>query len=103
MTPPQLSSLLVELLGLSHETEWVEWKHNNSDPAMIASICRPCRTRRRCTGAKRRTWCGELKTEWTHEKKPVVLFESPRASHAPVRFGSEEFIRVGSLKKKLKD
>jgi ATP-dependent DNA helicase RecG len=44
-----------------------------------------------------------LKTEWTHEEKPVVLFEIPRASHAPVRFGSEEFIRVGSLKKKLKD
>src|SRR2546427_4307377 len=35
MTPRQLSSLLVELLGLPHETEWVEWKHNNSDPAMI--------------------------------------------------------------------
>ena len=44
-----------------------------------------------------------MKTEWTHEEKPVVLFEIPRASHAPVRFGSEEFIRVGSLKKKLKD
>jgi ATP-dependent DNA helicase RecG len=33
----------------------------------------------------------------------VVLFEIPRATHAPVRFGSEEFIRIGSLKKKLKD
>ncbi len=34
---------------------------------------------------------------------PVVVFEISRATHAPVRFGSEEFIRVGSLKKKLKD
>lgn len=33
----------------------------------------------------------------------MVLFEIPRATHAPVRFGSEEFIRIGSLKKKLKD
>ncbi len=41
--------------------------------------------------------------EWEHQGNPVVLFEIPRATHAPVRFGSEEFIRVGSLKKKLKD
>lgn len=41
--------------------------------------------------------------EWAHGGKPVVLFEIPRATHAPVRFGSEAFIRVGSLKKKLKD
>jgi len=39
--------------------------------------------------------------EWTQEEKHVVLFEIPRASHAPVRLGSEEFIRVGSLKKNL--
>ena len=41
--------------------------------------------------------------ESAHEGKPVVLFEVPRAAHAPVRFGSEEFIRVGSLKKKLRE
>jgi ATP-dependent DNA helicase RecG len=33
----------------------------------------------------------------------MVLLEIPRATHAPVRFGSEAFIRVGSLTKKLKD
>ncbi len=38
-----------------------------------------------------------------HGEFPVVVFEIPRATQAPVRFGSEEFIRVGSLKKKLKD
>jgi ATP-dependent DNA helicase RecG len=32
----QLSSLLVELLALPQETEWVEWKHNNEHPQMIA-------------------------------------------------------------------
>lgn len=32
-----------------------------------------------------------------------VLFEIGPATHTPVRFQSEEFIRVGSLKKKLKD
>jgi ATP-dependent DNA helicase RecG len=41
--------------------------------------------------------------QWIHGGKPVVLFEVPRATQAPVRFGNEEFIRIGSLKKKLKD
>jgi predicted HTH transcriptional regulator len=36
MTPTQLSALLVELLSLPAETEWVEWKHNNDKPDMIA-------------------------------------------------------------------
>ena len=33
----------------------------------------------------------------------MVLFEIPRAGHTPVQFGSERFIRIGSLTKKLKD
>ncbi len=41
--------------------------------------------------------------EWSHQSKPIALFEIPRATHAPIRFASEEFIRVGSLTKKLKD
>jgi len=41
--------------------------------------------------------------EFSHKGKPVVLFEIPKATHAPVRFGSEAFNRVGSLKKKLKE
>jgi predicted HTH transcriptional regulator len=41
--------------------------------------------------------------EWTHQGKPVVLFEIPRSTHAPVRFVTEEFLRVGSLKKRLRE
>jgi ATP-dependent DNA helicase RecG len=37
------------------------------------------------------------------EDRPVVLLEVPRASHTPVRFRDNEWIRVGSYKKKLKD
>ena len=36
MTPDQLSALLIELLARPQETEWIEWKHNNSAPEMIA-------------------------------------------------------------------
>ena len=35
--------------------------------------------------------------------KQLVIFEVPAALHTPVRFSAEEFIRVGSYKKKLRD
>lgn len=41
--------------------------------------------------------------EFDHHGAHIVLFEIQAANSAPVRFGSEEFIRVGSYKKKLKD
>lgn len=142
MTPAQLSALLIELLALPHETEWVEWKHNNSDPETIgqniSALANSAALHRRETayivwgiedGTKkivgttfkpRQTKKGneELENwlmhslhpqvnfkmhEWEHEGRRLVLFEIPRATIAPVRFQSEEFIRVGSYTKKLKD
>jgi predicted HTH transcriptional regulator len=142
VTPPQLSALLIELLALPQETEWVEWKHNNADPEMIAEYLsalanaaalhgRPTAyliwgiedDTKRIVGTtfkprKAKKGAEELENwlmramhpqvdfkihEWLHDGKPLVLFEIPKADHAPVRFGSEEFIRVGSLKKKLKE
>jgi ATP-dependent DNA helicase RecG len=35
MTSTQLNAKLAELLALPQETEWAEFKHNNSDPQMI--------------------------------------------------------------------
>ncbi|MFM8173608.1 MAG: helix-turn-helix domain-containing protein, partial [Pirellulaceae bacterium] len=35
MNEAQLQAKLTELLALPHETEWVEFKQNNSDPQMI--------------------------------------------------------------------
>ena len=35
MTAAQLQAKLNELLSLPQETEWAEFKHNNSDPQMI--------------------------------------------------------------------
>jgi ATP-dependent DNA helicase RecG len=37
------------------------------------------------------------------EGKSIVILEIPATLHTPVQFKSNEFIRVGSLKKKLKD
>ena len=41
--------------------------------------------------------------EWAHRNVPVVLFQIPRATHQPVAFFGERFVRIGSHKKKLKD
>lgn len=35
MTPAQLQAKLIELLALPQETEWAEFKHNNTEPQMI--------------------------------------------------------------------
>ena len=141
-TSTQFSALLIKLLTLPHETEWVEWKHNNCQPEMIAEQLSALANSaalhgwdfgymvwgvedgtRKIVGTTfqpRQAKKGneELENwltrslhpqvnfrmyEWTHQGMPMVLFEIPKASRYPVRFGSEEFIRVGSLTKKLKE
>lgn len=41
--------------------------------------------------------------EFTHKARAVVIFEVPCATHTPVRFRGEPYIRVGSVKKPLKE
>lgn len=142
MTPTQLSALLIDLLSLPTETEWVEWKHNNANPEMIAQRISALANSAALHGREfgylvwgvedstkkvvgttfqpRRSKKGneELENwlmrsqhpqvnfqifEWSHQGLPMVLIQIPRASQAPVRFDSEEYIRVGSLTKKLKE
>lgn len=142
MTPTQLSALLVELLSLPHETEWVEWKHNNDNPEMIAerisalansaalhgrdfgylvwgvedgtkkTVGTTFRPRQSKKGNEElENWLMRSQHpqvnfqmhEWSHQGVPMALVQVPRASQTPVRFGSEEFIRIGSLTKKLKE
>lgn len=142
MTDTQLSALLVELLALPNETEWVEWKHNNGNPEMIAerlsALANSATLHRREFGylvwgvedgsknvvgttfrprqAKKgneelENWLMRSQQpqvnfrmhEWTYQGVPAVLFEIPRASHTPVRYGNEEFIRIGSVTKRLKE
>jgi len=142
MTPAQLSALLIELLAQPMESEWLEFKHNNSSPEMIAETLSALANAAALRGRDMAymVWGIEDGThkvvgttfkprmekkgneelenwlmrslhpqihfkihEFTHDGHVVVLIEIPRASHAPIRFGSEEFVRVGGLTKKLKD
>ena len=40
MNAPDLSALIKELIAQPRETEWLEFKHNNSEPVMIGERIR---------------------------------------------------------------
>ena len=142
MTPAQLSALLVELLALPNETEWVEFKENVTDPDMIgqriSGLANAAALSGRSAGyqvwgvedgthkvtgtsfkpqkAKKGgealvNWLMRLLTpqvdfhfhEWQHDGHAMVLLEVPAASHQPVRFSGQEYIRISSHTKALKD
>ncbi|MDA8405177.1 MAG: putative DNA binding domain-containing protein [Desulfobacteraceae bacterium] len=134
--------LVNELRKLPVETEWVEFKHNNSDPEEIGEYLSGLAnaaallgkvnayllwgvddkshniigTRFRPGAAKvgneeLESWLLRLLApkinfrffEFEIDGNPVVLLEIGAAFRHPVRFRNQEFIRVGSYKKKLKD
>lgn len=142
MTPTQLSALLIELLALPNETEWVEFKENVTDPEMIgqriSGLANAAALRGRTAGYQ--VWGVEDGThkvagtsfkpqkakksgealinylmrmltpqvdfhfhEWQHDGHAVVLLEVAAASHQPVRFSGQEYIRISSHTKALKD
>lgn len=142
MNADEVEHLVLELLDLPRETEWVEFKRNNADPHDVgayvsalsnsaALLDRPRgvivwgidNATRKVVGTSFRPYTTKIGNEdlegWLtrllsprldfriHEAEvkgePVVVLEIPAAIHTPVRFRSEEYIRIGSYKKKLKD
>jgi len=137
-----LAGLVRELCKLPHETEWVEFKVNNSDPQEIGEYLSalanaaaingkafaylvwgvenktheivgtnfsPASTRK--GNEPLETWLLRLLTPKIHFRfhelvlggLPVVLLEIGRAFRHPLRFQSDEFIRIGAVKKPLKE
>ncbi|MEK7761528.1 MAG: ATP-binding protein [Nitrospirota bacterium] len=137
-----LVGLVRELCKLPHETEWVEFKHNNADPQEVgeylsalansAALCGkafaylvwgvadmshdvvgttflPVQTK--VGNEELENWLLRLLTPKIHfrfhafemDGKRVLLLEIARAFRHPVQFQGQEFIRVGSYTKKLKD
>ncbi len=142
MTAAELRSKLEELRRLPAETEWVEFKHNNSNPeeigeyicaisngaalhgkrigyvvwgvedgtrAVVGTSFQPKTAKK--GNEELENWLLRLLEpridfsihEFDVDGKPIVLFAVQGANSRPVRFGGEEYIRVGSYKKKLKD
>jgi ATP-dependent DNA helicase RecG len=137
-----LVGLVRELCKLPHETEWVEFKINNSDPQEIGEYLSALANAAALNGkafaylvwgienqthdivgtnfspasTKKgheplETWLLRLLTPKIHfrfhelivDGLPVVLLEIGRAFRHPVRFQSDEFIRIGTVKKPLKE
>ncbi len=137
-----LLGILNELRQLPTETEWVEFKHNNSDPYEIGEYLsalsnsavllgkgtswivwgidnctheilgtnfKPYQTK--IHNQELEGWLLQLLNPKIHfrfysllvDEKSVILLEIGAAIAQPVQFKNEEFIRIGSYKKKLKD
>lgn len=141
-TEEYISSLIHELVKQPNETEWLEFKHNNTDPEMIGeyisalsnSAALNCKTNaymvwgiddethdllgttfKPNTATKKNealeNWLLRLLSpkinfkfyEVEIDKKNIVLLEIAPAFEKPVMFQNIEYIRLNSLKKKLKD
>jgi len=137
-----LVSLVNELRALRRETEWVDFKVNDTDPQAIGEYVSALANAAALVGKAfaylvwgvrdddhtvvgtvfdpRAARVGNEELEnWllrlleprigfrfytvTVDGQPVVLLEIARAARHPVRFSGQEYIRVGTYKKKLKD
>lgn len=137
-----LLGLVWELRKLPHETEWVEFKVNNSEPKTIGEYISALANTAALHGkthaymlwgiddethdvvgtrfspaTKKKgnepleTWLLRLLKphvefrfhEVLVDEQRVILLEIDPARQYPIAFSGDEFIRVGSVKKKLKD
>lgn len=57
-----LNSLLLELTKLPKETEWVEFKENNTDPQMIGENISALSNTAALLGKNTLIWCGAYRT-----------------------------------------
>lgn len=137
-----LEGLIYELCKLPHETEWVEFKVNQSDPNQVgeyisalansAALCEKAFAYMvwgitdelheivgtNFNPALRKVGNEELENWLQRSLEPqiqfsfyqlsiggleVVILEVPKTFHAPVQFKGQEFIRIGSYKRKLRE
>lgn len=141
-TPEYLAGLVRELCKLPHETEWLEFKHDNSDPHEIGEYISALANAAAVNGkafaymvwgiddathqvvgtgfspsADKKgnepleNWLLRLLTPKVHfrfhefkmDEQNVSLLEIGQAFRHPVRFQNDAFIRIGTVKKPLKD
>ncbi|WP_372365127.1 helix-turn-helix domain-containing protein [Candidatus Uabimicrobium sp. HlEnr_7] len=142
MNDIEAKNKLNELLSFPKETEWIEFKHNNSKPENIGEYISAIANavtlyqkkqgyivwgiedvthkvvgtnqslrQKKVGNEELENWLLKLLSpsidfsihEFEYKKKPIVMMAIQPAKYMPVRFKGEEFIRIGSYKKKLKD
>ena len=143
MISASIQAKLVELLALSTETEWVEFKHNKAEPREIgeylSALSNSAALHRQLHGyivwgvddethevvgttfkphrqkgagnEDLEPWLAKLLSpridfkihEINTDSHPLVIIQIQAANSAPVAFSGQEWIRVGSHKKPLRD
>lgn len=142
MNDDALRKLLDELLRAGRESEWVELKENNTDPAEIGEYISalanaaclhdkpeayvvwgiqdgtlsPVGTafkprEARIGNEELENWLSRLLRpgvefrfyDVQYQGHPLVVLVIPPASHTPVQFKGVEYIRIGTVKRSLKD
>lgn len=89
------------------QTGYIIWGIENSTHKVIGTSFKPHQYRK--GNEELENWLARQLTprldfkihEFLYREKNLVLFEIPRATYLPVRFGNVEYIRSGSYKKKL--
>jgi type I restriction enzyme R subunit len=141
-TPDYLISLIQELCKLSVESEWVEFKVNNTEPQVIGEYISALSNSAALAGKdfaylvwgvadgshtvvgtnfkprmskvgnqELESWLVNLLSpkievqffEVVVHGRPVVFLEIPQAFRYPVQFRGQEYVRIGSYKKPLKE
>jgi len=142
MNQIELETLLKNLLKTSRETEWLEFKKNNYNPAeigeRISALSNSANVKGKDYGylvfgvdndtlevvgtkfspktlkkgnEEVEHWLAQRLNpridfsifEFSYNGKEVVLFKIPAAINKPTSFSNEDYIRVGSITRKLKD
>lgn len=104
-----LSALTNSAALLGKEFAWIVWGLHDVTHDIVGTTFRP--RQRRIGNEELENWLHRLLApridfrihEFLAEGLPIVMFEVHPAPGTPVRFQGEEFIRVGSYKKKLRD
>lgn len=142
MTVAELNNLLDQILASSSESEWIEYKYNNSNPVEIGEYISAL-ANAACLHEKQRAYLifgiqdktkkiigttfnhstqkeqGQELLSWLHnqlkpgafftfhelerEGRRIVITEINPADGFPVSFRNENYIRIGTYKKRLKD
>jgi ATP-dependent DNA helicase RecG len=92
------------------ETAYMAWGIENGTHKVVGTTFKPGKTKGK-GNEDLESWLVRLLDpqlnikfhEWKHRKLPVVLLKIARATHLPVSFQGERYIRVGSYKKPLKN
>lgn len=104
-----LSALANSAALLGKKTAWIVWGIKDGTHSLVGTTFKP--HQKKIGNEELENWLHRLLSprlnfrihELEAEAKPVVMFEIDSATDTPVRFSGEEFIRVGSYKKRLRE